>query len=114
MTELFDAVARRLKTIFTAYAAMELEAEVIACHIERKATLLNQAAKLEEDGFKDLAEELRQQASGLDPRRPAEATLSLLSQPCETPTAHAEVAEAVPTEPTHDASNGRNGRKKNR
>lgn len=80
MTELFDAVSHRLKTIFTAHAALELEAEAIARHVERKATLLKQAAKLEEDGMKGLADELREHAGGLDPRRPTESVLPMLTQ----------------------------------
>lgn len=85
MTELFDAVSSRLKAIFTAHAALELEAEVIARHVERKAALLKQATKLEEEGLKDLAAELRQHAGGLDPRRPAEAVLPMLTQNTTTP-----------------------------
>jgi len=116
MTELFDAVSQRLKTIFTAHAAMELEAEVIARHVERKATLLHQAAKLEKDDFKDLADELRQRTSGLDPRRPTEAMVPLLTQPNEAPTPHAdgEAVHPTPDNPTPDACNGRNGRRRYR
>jgi hypothetical protein len=109
MTELFDAVSTRLKAIFTAHAALELEAEVIARHVQRKATLLKQAAKLEEEGLKDLAAELREHAGGLDPRRPAEATLPLLAQtPATTRTSNvqAPVNNGITTTSTEPAVNG--------
>lgn len=101
-TELFDAVSARLKAIFTAHAALELEAEVIARHIQRKATLLKQAATLESDGLKDLAAELRQHAGGLDSRRPAETVLPLLTPtPTTTLASNAQTPKvngiAVPT-----------------
>jgi hypothetical protein len=86
MTELFHVVSERLKAIFTAHTALELEAELIAHHIERKATLLKQAAKLEKDGFKDLAEELRGHTAGINPRHPVEAVLPVLSQSLPAPT----------------------------
>jgi hypothetical protein len=81
MNELFRAVSERLKSIFTAHAALELEAELIARHVQRKATLLRQAAQLESEGLNDLASELRTHASAMDVRKPAETVLALLEGP---------------------------------
>src|SRR5262245_53283447 len=81
MTELFDAVAARLKALFTAQAALELEAEMILAHVERKADLLRRADSLEKEGLTELATELREHAGRLDPRRPAEAVLPALPAP---------------------------------
>jgi hypothetical protein len=66
VNELFRAVSDRLKTIFTVHAALELEAELLIGHVERKAGLLKRAAQLEQDGLVDLAGELRQHASAMD------------------------------------------------
>src|SRR5262249_55427760 len=76
-----DAVAARLKAIFTARAALELEAELILGHIERKAALLRRADELDREGLGELAAELRNHAGRLDPRRPAEAVLPALPAP---------------------------------
>jgi len=81
MSELFDAVAARLKAIFTARAALELEAELILGHIERKAALLRRADELDREGLGELAAELRNHAGRLDPRRPAEAVPPALPAP---------------------------------
>ena len=75
MSELFRAVSARLKAIFTAHTALELEAELLIHHIERKAMLLGRADQFEKEGMADLATELRQYASKMDPQRPAEAML---------------------------------------
>jgi hypothetical protein len=66
MNELFHAVSNRLKVIFTAHAALELESELVLLHTERKAALLKRASQLEEEGFADLASELRGHAGGMD------------------------------------------------
>jgi len=84
MNELFRAVVERLRIVFTAHAALDIEAEMIARHIERKATLLRQAAQLETEGLTDLAAELRQAAGRVDPRRPAESVLPVLDTPAIT------------------------------
>jgi len=78
MNELFRAVVERLRIVFTAHAALDIEAEMIARHIERKAALLRQAAQLETEGLTDLAAEVRQAAGRMDPRRPAESVLPVL------------------------------------
>src|SRR5262245_30894362 len=72
MTELFDVVAARLKAVFAAQAALELEAELIECHVQRKAGLLRQAAELEREGLAELAAELRRHAGEVSLRTPGE------------------------------------------
>jgi hypothetical protein len=66
MNELFHAVSNRLKAIFTAHAALELEAELLLLHAQRKAALLQRAAQMEEEGLKDLAGELRRHVGAMD------------------------------------------------
>jgi hypothetical protein len=66
MNELFHAVSERLKVIFTAHAGLELESELVLLHAERKAALLKRASLLQEEGFTDLADELRKHAGGMD------------------------------------------------
>jgi hypothetical protein len=81
MNELFRAVSDRIKAVLTAHAALELEAELIARHVERKAELLRKADQLESEGLGDLAAELRQHAKRTDLNRPGEATLPALDAP---------------------------------
>src|SRR3954470_4021671 len=78
VNELFRAVSDRIKAVLTAHAALELEAELIARHVERKAELLRKADQLESEGLGDLAAELRQHARRTDLNRPAEAALPAL------------------------------------
>src|SRR4051794_38345431 len=78
VNELFRAVSDRLKAVLTAHAALELEAELIARHVERKAELLRKADQLESEGMADLAEELRRHARRTDINRPGEAVLPAL------------------------------------
>src|ERR1700733_5864769 len=75
MSELFRAITERLKAIFAANAALELEAELLVAHIERKTALLRLAAQCAQEGFEDLAEELRNYIEGMNPRQPATAIL---------------------------------------
>jgi hypothetical protein len=81
VNELFRAVSDRIKAVLTAHAALELEAELIARHVERKAELLRKADDLESEGMAELASELRQHARRTDLNRPAEAVLPALNAP---------------------------------
>lgn len=109
MTELFLAVSTRLKAIFTAHAALELEAELITHHIERKAALFEQAAKLEEKGLKDLAAELRQHVGGLDLRRAVSSVLPMLAQ---SPTAPETTSQTEASSGNGESAG--NGRRRSR
>jgi hypothetical protein len=82
MSELFRAIVERLKVIFVANTALEIEAELIASHIENKAALLRQAAQCEQDGYPGLAEELRKYAESMNPRQPA---TTILPTPLDSP-----------------------------
>src|SRR5688500_5786528 len=95
MTELFEAVSARLRAIFTAQAALELETEMILAHVERKAELLRRADALEKEGLGDLAVELREHAGRLDPRRPAEAVLPALPAPVKGVDVAPVISEAI-------------------
>jgi hypothetical protein len=66
MNELFCAVSNRLKAIFTAHAALELEAELLLLHAQRKTALLQRAAQLEQEGMSELAGELRRHTGAMD------------------------------------------------
>jgi hypothetical protein len=115
MTELFRALGKRVAAILAAHAALELKAEALTAHVERKAALLQRAAKLDAEGLSDLATELRNFATETDPRRPAEATLPALTSTSgvTSPTS------ALPTPATFEpetpaqtpAGNGRKGKR---
>jgi hypothetical protein len=99
MNELFHAVSERLKMIFTAHAALELEAELILCHAQRKATLLKQAAQLEQEGMAELAAELRRHTGAMD-LCPQDGKHALAAP---TPSASSDVQVASPTSGAPDA-----------
>jgi hypothetical protein len=108
MTELFHVITARLKTILTAHVALEVETDLIAHHIHRKANLLKLANTLEKEGLNDLAAELRQHAGELDPRRPVGSVLPLLTQTAPTPKA-SETAQPVVNGTASAAANGEAG-----
>jgi len=118
MNELFRAVSERLKVVFTAHAALDIEAEMVARHIERKAALLRQAHQLEQEGLTDLAAELRQSAGRMDPRRPAESVMPILNAPALTDTSGGALLAPTPEKDCNGAGTDRqaetNGRKKSR
>jgi hypothetical protein len=66
MNELLRRVSERLKVIVAAHAALELEAEVLLRHVERKAALLKRASELEKEGMSDLASELCRHVGAMD------------------------------------------------
>ena len=59
---LFRAITDRLKALFVADVASDLEAQFLARNAERKADLLRQAQKYEDEGLKSVAHQVRQQA----------------------------------------------------
>jgi hypothetical protein len=95
LNELFRAVSERLKTLFTAHAALELEAELIIGHVERKAALLKRAAQLEQDGLTDLATELRQHTGAMN-LGPSEQQVPALAGPVQNNGTTSE-AESAPS-----------------
>src|SRR4051794_7635010 len=86
MNELFRAVTERLKAVFTAHTAVELEADLTSRHVERKAGLLRQAAQLEAEGMAELAQALRRAAARWAPSGRAAGLLPpLCNRAAETP-----------------------------
>jgi len=70
MFALFRAVIDRLKVMFATSAALELESEFLARDAERRAELLRQADRYQEEGLTGIAGHLRQQAENLSAQRP--------------------------------------------
>ena len=65
MIKLLNALVARIKAMFAANAALEIQADFAVRSAERKAGLLRLAAKYEEEGLTSVANDLRQQADGL-------------------------------------------------
>ncbi|WP_166831810.1 hypothetical protein [Thalassoroseus pseudoceratinae] len=63
MFRLFQTISRRLKTVFILDSALDRKAEFLARHAERKAGLMRRALEYEEQGFPEIAEELRCQTA---------------------------------------------------
>ena len=65
MLRLFHALCARIKAMFAADAALEIQAEIAVRGAERKAQLYRLAAQYEEEGFASVAHDLRRQAEAL-------------------------------------------------
>ena len=111
MLWIFQKISDRLKSLLVADAALDLEAEYLSRHAERKADLLQKAQEYEEQGLDELAAELRQQTQSLT----IEKSLRLTST---QPAVSEETAEPNPprlassseASPTDSASNGKTSR----
>jgi hypothetical protein len=72
---LFRTIADRLKAMFVADVATDFEAQFLACDAERKAELLRQAQRYDDEGLKGVAQDLRQQTESLGTQRPLASVL---------------------------------------
>jgi hypothetical protein len=60
----------RIKALLLSEATLDLEAQALVRHAERKADLYRRAAALEAEGLPTVADELRRQAETLNPQEP--------------------------------------------
>jgi hypothetical protein len=111
MLNLFRAVIDRLKALLATTAALELEAEVLARHAERKAELLRQAESYEADELPAVAGELRQQAEALDLRQPRAGVRPALEHGLGQQPRPALPAVPDTSEPSAPADGRRKGRR---
>ncbi len=70
MLSLFRALSERVKALFVTTAALDFEAALLARDAERKAELLRQADRYDDEGLHAIAQHLRRQADGLSIQRP--------------------------------------------
>jgi hypothetical protein len=75
MLSIFRPIVERLKALFAATAAQELEAEMLRRDAERRAELLRQAQGYEQEGLHAVARKLRGQAEELGVERPLASAL---------------------------------------
>jgi hypothetical protein len=75
----FRAVLDRLKALLATSAALELEADALARHAQRKADLLRLAEQYESEKLHSVAQELRQHAETLDLQRPLAGVVNTLA-----------------------------------
>src|SRR5438132_587991 len=75
MLWLFRALTDRLKALFIADVGLDFEAELFTRNAERKAELLRQAARYEEEGLLGVAQDLRAQAESMNLQRPLACVL---------------------------------------
>jgi hypothetical protein len=75
MLWIFKALSDRLKAMFVADIATDFEAQLMARDAERKAELLRQAQKYEDEGLKSIAQEMRQQTECLGTQKPLASVL---------------------------------------
>jgi len=104
MFSIFRTLIDRLKTLFATTAAQELEAEVLAQDAERRAELLRQADRYEQEGLPSIALQLRQRVAQLDVQRPLAQVLPVMAhlqagpaQPLEQP--RLETGQSTPMLP---------------
>jgi hypothetical protein len=112
MFNLFRAVIDRIKILLATSAALELEADGLARHAQRKAELLRLAEQYESEKLHAVALELRQQAEALDRKQPlAGVRIALASwQGADTPAA----LPAPTQEPVQPIAHAANSRRKPR
>ncbi len=79
MFHLFRAVLDRLKALLVTSAALELEADALARHAQRKAELLRLAEQYESEKLHAVAQELRQHAENLDLQQPLSGVVNTLA-----------------------------------
>ncbi|HEY7425790.1 MAG TPA: hypothetical protein VH682_16290 [Gemmataceae bacterium] len=112
MFHLFRAVIDRFKLLLATSSALELEAEALARHAERKAELLRLAQQYESEKLPAVAQELRQHAEALDLKQPLVGVVTSLASwqgadaPPALPTPASKPAQPV----AHAASNQRKTR----
>ena len=112
MFQLFRAVIDRIKLLLATSAALELEADAISRHAERKAELLRLAQQYESEKLSAVAQELRQHAEAMDLQQPlAGAMVALASwQDTDAPAA----LPAAASEPAQPLVHTTNSRRKSR
>ncbi|MCA9071413.1 MAG: hypothetical protein KDA84_20940 [Planctomycetaceae bacterium] len=115
MLWIFRKIAERIQTLLIADSAMGLEAEFLGRHAERKAQLLRKAQEYEEQGFEDLAEELRSQVHELSITKPLSSVLPALTHLDGDPAQSEPAKLDGPDSPNdHTANNGSKTKKTNK
>lgn len=108
MFTLFRAVADRVKAMFLADAALDLEAEFVARNADRKAHLLQQADTYEEQGLHGVARELRQHADGISLKEPLAGILPAVNHLLVPLPGMSELPALTGSITSRDAGNGDN------
>lgn len=112
MFHLVRAVIDRLKALLATSAALELEADALARHAERKAELLRLAELYEAEKLPTVALELRQHAEALDWKQPLAGTMIALAswQSTNAPAALPAPAKKLVQPVSHPANSRRKPR----
>jgi hypothetical protein len=103
MFSIVTALIARLKALFVTHAALEIEAELIASCAERRAELLRQAKRYEEEGLQGIAQNLRRQAEDLSVQKPLSSVLPAIAH------VQADQPEAKPEHQALPAPNKKGG-----
>ncbi len=108
MFNLFRAVIDRIKILLARSAALELEADALVLHAQRKAELLRLAQQYEAEKLPSVALELRQHTEALDWKQPLAGTIISLAcwQSTDAPAALPAPAQE-PVEPVAHPANSR-------
>lgn len=103
MLWLFRALADRLKAMLMADVAQDFEAQLLAHDAERKAELLRQAARYEDEGLTAIAQNLRKQAEKMTLERPLASVLPAVEHLESRPLSHSS-ALLLPFDPDTPSS----------
>jgi len=112
MIHLFRTVIDRIKFLLATSAALELEADALARHAERKAELLRLAQQYVSEKLPAIAQEWCHRAEALDLQQPLTRVMTSLAswQGADAPAALAAPA----TEPVQPVAHATNSRRKPR
>jgi hypothetical protein len=94
MLSSFPNLIPRLKTLVLMFIVMELEADLITAAAERKAELLRQANKYEQEDLARVAEQVRNQTEAIAPDKPLVSVAAAIKH-LQTDSAPSAPADAV-------------------
>ena len=80
MTWIFEAISNRLKALFAADLANTFESQLASRQAERKAELLRQAERFEQEGLGSVAGDLREKAESICIERPLATVLPSIAE----------------------------------
>lgn len=75
---IFSVITDRIRALFVADVALELESQALAREADRRAQLLRQAQSYREEGLDTVADDLEQQADELTVKQPLAGVLPAL------------------------------------
>lgn len=107
MLSLYRLLLTRIKVVLLADAGLEVEADAVEQHAERKARLLRLANDYEQEGLTEIAEEVRASSHSLRSEQPLSRSLPVATHLLESPAGSAGGQGKLPNLQQGEASGDR-------